>query len=864
MNIGARFYKADLHVHTPASLCYQCKTDKLEDIIDAAKKQGLQIIAITDHNQFEAVKDLVTLAVDKEIAVFPGLEITTENCHILALFEPGTDSSVLDDVLTECGIGKDKQRGNAECTGESAIVVLDKIRKHKGIAVAAHCDTNGKSCLFQAKDDVQKKILEHDCLCALEVRDLESSRKYFATHKKFRKKPFIQSSDAHRLDEVGAKYTYLKMDAPPTLEGLKLALLEPESRIRLGEQTIGITFPYIRSIKVDSGFLGGITIEFSPYLTCLIGGTGTGKSTIIECLRYCFNDISTEKSIQDDTFGKLKKLVGPGGVITVVYQTEYGDSITLKREVTDDPKNEVSVPLITDMAGNEVELLTKPRFYSQGEIALIARRLTLQMNLIDSNLDLSEETTTEKSLTETIEQYSSRIIENVKKIKALREAIDDSESGKNATTKRLGELRKVLRSPVFEEFPKWERKKRFLESPIKVFEQLKSGISRYRDEFKTLSSSLRTIDKDSPNYEILNSVNDYKTILDSKADSALDSLVTAIAEIEKQFLETRHKWDGLYDTKKAEYMKLLEGIKEELLKEAQSNFRRLQKKLDQLKEAEREVVSLEKVMKKNYASRMVSVDELQKIRATRFFKRDKLAKSWNTELKRTHVGIKRAGDTSLYQDKLDKVFSRSGVNKNDKTAIISKLNPRELFKLLWEGQPDALCQACGFAGDKAKRMVDFVRTDMVTLLTIDTVDLPDLPDIRFEKRPGIICSLEDLSTGEKSTALLSIAMMEGNCPIIIDQPEDSLDTKYIYEEIVSKVKRQKEERQFVCTSHNANIVVSADSDLTHVLDATVSQAVIESSGGIENRKTNELMLTHLEGGEQAFRLRTKKYLLPEP
>ena len=144
-----------------------------------------------------------------------------------------------------------------------------------------------------------------------------------------------------------------------------------------------------------------------------------------------------------------------------------------------------------------------------------------------------------------------------------------------------------------------------------------------------------------------------------------------------------------------------------------------------------------------------------------------------------------------------------------------------------------------------------------------SVKTPDVPDIRFEKTPGNVKPLEELSTGEKSIALLSIAMMEGNSPIVIDQPEDSLDTRFIFEEIVTKLKAQKETRQFICTSHNANIVVSADADLTHVLDASVEKGTIESSGGIEDQETNGLMLTHLEGGEDAFKLRTKKYIFKE-
>ena len=76
MSKGARFYKADLHIHTPASDCYPCKTDKPEDIIKATKKQGLEIIAITDHNQFGDIQNIQAEAKKENIIVFPGLEIS--------------------------------------------------------------------------------------------------------------------------------------------------------------------------------------------------------------------------------------------------------------------------------------------------------------------------------------------------------------------------------------------------------------------------------------------------------------------------------------------------------------------------------------------------------------------------------------------------------------------------------------------------------------------------------------------------------------------------------------------------------------------------------------------------------------------
>ena len=119
--------------------------------------------------------------------------------------------------------------------------------------------------------------------------------------------------------------------------------------------------------------------------------------------------------------------------------------------------------------------------------------------------------------------------------------------------------------------------------------------------------------------------------------------------------------------------------------------------------------------------------------------------------------------------------------------------------------------------------------------------------------------LNELSVGTKSTVILLLAMIEGKAPLVIDQPEDSLDTEFIYNEIVYRLRNDKESRQFVFTSHNANVVVAGETELAYVLSATSDRGTIKSSGGIDRSDTNRLMLLHLEGGAEAFKLRAQKY-----
>jgi ABC-type Na+ transport system ATPase subunit NatA len=189
------------------------------------------------------------------------------------------------------------------------------------------------------------------------------------------------------------------------------------------------------------------------------------------------------------------------------------------------------------------------------------------------------------------------------------------------------------------------------------------------------------------------------------------------------------------------------------------------------------------------------------------------------------------------------------------------MKPWELVQAALGGDVALIKRQSGIDEDDAQKMVDYLRQiDLVDVLKLETIMISDVPKISFETEPGQFKPIDELATGTKSIVIVSIAMVEGNYPLIIDQPEDSLNTEFIYNQIVTKLRNEKEMRQFIFASHNANIVVSAETDLTHVLTATASQGSIKSSGGIDNPNTNNFLLLHLEGGPHAFDLRTSKYI----
>ena len=126
--------------------------------------------------------------------------------------------------------------------------------------------------------------------------------------------------------------------------------------------------------------------------------------------------------------------------------------------------------------------------------------------------------------------------------------------------------------------------------------------------------------------------------------------------------------------------------------------------------------------------------------------------------------------------------------------------------------------------------------------------------------------LEALSTGQKATAVLLLLLLESDAPLVVDQPEDDLDNRFITEGIVPKMREEKRRRQFLFATHNANIPVLGDAELVIGLSASGEsgqevKAKIPSKhmGSIDERPVREMIEEVLEGGNEAFEMRRLKY-----
>jgi len=230
---NSAFRKVDLHIHTPESLCYSNKSATIEQIVDTSLSAGLDVIAVTDHSTATAIDSVREAASGKDLIVFPGIELTTQGGHVIALFELDSPVKKLVDFLDYVGVDLERRGDGTLLTGDDIMEVIRKIDKQGGIAVAAHIE-RWPSGFLETSEPKEMKMAIHASkyLSALEITQPQKKRLWNNGEVRDYPKKYacIQGSDAHALNDIGRRPVYIQMNGV-NLEALRLAFLDYEEKI---------------------------------------------------------------------------------------------------------------------------------------------------------------------------------------------------------------------------------------------------------------------------------------------------------------------------------------------------------------------------------------------------------------------------------------------------------------------------------------------------------------------------------------------------------------------------------------------------------------------------------------------------------
>jgi hypothetical protein len=367
-----------------------------------------------------------------------------------------------------------------------------------------------------------------------------------------------------------------------------------------------------------------------------------------------------------------------------------------------------------------------------------------------------------------------------------------------------------------------------------------------------------------PGKEVLARANDVFAQLESDLERVAQDLEQAMQRADQGIGAVRAEWE----TRKKGVQTAYERILRELQKSRVDGeeFIRLRRQIEELRPLRERQSLLTRVEREHADRRRALLAEWEDLKADEFRRLDRAARTVNQTLRdRVQVEVTAAGDREpLFRTLRDEVGGRL----TEATASLARVQDLSLTKFVeaCRAGTDALTKTFSITPAQADRLA---KAEPEVLMRIEELDLPPTTAIRLNTAPAgeppAWQAVEDLSTGQKATAVLLLLLLESDAPLIVDQPEDDLDNRFITEGVVPRMRDEKQRRQFLFSTHNANIPVLGDAEMIVGLSASGeaergrARIAPEHMGSIDSRPVRELVEEILEGGKEAFEMRRRKY-----
>lgn len=621
----------------------------------------------------------------------------------------------------------------------------------------------------------------------------------------------------------------------------------------------------ICSLDINGGFLDGVHIDFENHLNCLIGGRGTGKTSILELMRWALGqmpdpveDKPLHKKISDLVKANLED-----GRIRIAIRTSAGISYTVQRTID-------SEPIVLSDAGEAVDIqigrgtIFSAEVYSQSQIEEIADDPRFQLKLIDKFIagpigevedkivadlrDLGLGASEILRLTEEITSLGEKVAELPEVIEKLK-AYQAEEGDEAAKALQRGGEAKTLR-----------------EQEKKVAGRLQELFSESEGQLRNASSQLvQAIERQfpegvlgGPNEESMKEMKrmamagaqEFKRLADEAAQSSEET--RRALGVKSQHVHALHL------TQEVAYQELLQ--EHEMEKGRAKERDRLLKRQAELQEDANRLESLQDRLALLSQEREARLRRLSERKDERFAQRDSVGAMLTEKLSPSiRVQIEQEGNIEQYLDCLMAALKNCGFQYSKIVSrAVQQVPPARLAELIQRGDEEArtdLAELLDVDPDKAERIVKHLRNTK-EIFDIETVELYDRPTIELQDGSRYKDS-NSLSTGQKCTTILPILLLESASPLLIDQPEDNLDNAYIYETVVKSIKAVRGRRQLILVTHNPNIPVLGDAQQVVVLKSTGQRAKVKIQGSVDEVKAD--IETVLEGGREAFHARKERY-----
>ncbi|WP_165419702.1 AAA family ATPase [Rhizobium leguminosarum] len=607
---------------------------------------------------------------------------------------------------------------------------------------------------------------------------------------------------------------------------------------------------WIERVTVEGGVLDGFEEEFHPRLNVLIGGRGTGKSSVIELIRFCLGAATHSKAAAKDAAEHALGVLGDGRVTLTIRDDEH--------------RTQISRTALQDVPDVDGQLLASPFVFSQSEIESIGLQASSRLQLIDGFLSYSGSDAEARSAVSRVSSVTAEIRALLNEIDDITEKTADLPSLQlqlNALTAERASLSSdhgeidLLRQTLEEVTPSLAsahvRHEAIARSADKIsdwVERLESNLER-RPTIEAWPSQVGTPDELADLRLVeQNAVAQVQTGLEElrKVARALHQRKGAAASLraglENRAREIRVKMEERQKGTSALERRIVDATQHVSVLSSLIDLR--QDRQDRLKELEQQRSSL--------------LSKLDDIRQARTVRRQEVVSRLNAELgPNVRLTLLPFAQQQEYISALAGALRGSGLRYMELADRIAEaFSPTEIAILSERRDLTEVSTALGISLDRALRLCDALRSssgsDLFSTVVEDDVAIELLDGTDFK-------GIDFLSMGQRCTTILPIILRHMERMIVLDQPEDHLDNAFVVNTLVRAIASRSENAQTIVATHNPNIPVIGNADRVYQLDSDGSNCFVRVRGELTSPPVVTAISTIMEGGRDAFQRRADFY-----
>jgi chromosome segregation protein len=856
---GARWVRADFHLHTRADkeFSYTGELEKFNHFyVEALRNANTAIGVVANHNKFdfEEFKSLSSVAKKNSILLLPGVELSVkdgdEGVHAVIVFGPTwipNGKDLINSFLTGAFPGKtpnEYQQENQSCVygiDELLKTLADhRIEKRDSFIIWAHVEADkgvwrlggnrhiehGKSPLFRETTLGFQKVKTNNTRQKMKqwLGDWYPSE--------------VQGSDPKTIEEIGrGEKCFLKI-GEFSFAAVRAAMEDHVHRV--ASQAPRHKGSYIRQVQFDGGALGGKVIHFSSELNTVIGIRGSGKTAILEAIRYAL-DIPSGSKPSDGAYKEnlVRHILGSGGKVTVTAIDRDGNEYVVSRVFKETP-NVYSEGILRPGISIRETVLHKPIYFGQKD--LVDAGAGFEDDLVDKLV--ADGLVDVRTRIDSQKQTVLLAVQRYQKLQNTTEQIADYSTQLADANHRLSLFEKFGVSEKLSKRTAFQRDVATLERYMKVArnygDSVEELLSRHTELWPTATS------QQNPDlfeqffavfvqFEQQMAALQVSAIESKKLMVALSDVIASLqqrrAALSEEFAEAERtlsaelKREGREPIRTDDYMAQLarKSKSEEMLSALKLQDGQRDERRDAL---------------------LAGVEQLRKLWHEEFLTIEAAISQVNQSGSALQITAEFKGNRQFAMDFLIDLFKGSSLHKTKLEKLLTDYPDFvEVFRAMLDDRLD-------FAASREK----FETIFLANLGSLLTMQIPNQLTIKYHGKP-----LKELSLGQRASALIVYILSQGsNDVILIDQPEDDLDNQSIYNDVITLLQKLKPSTQFIMPTHNPNIPVLGDAE--QVLVCNYENGNIDViTGSVDNAKVQQRIVDIMEGGNEAFERRRKVY-----